>query len=472
MLQDLYEYFGRPAAGSDNSVLACQLASSAWRGYAIDKAFIYGTWAHAAGAAALIEERNSPVAVRARVEELRLGLPVLERAARKLNDGVTDSKAATLEAVGKKAAGTRLGTYCAAVAVARSKDKEADQCRKLIKAGRFYPQFRVLGALSGRMSGGGGLNPQGISTRKKGSKIRDGFTMASGVLSELSGGDFASFQVAISAAVWDDKALTEALRGGKKFHGLFGASIYDMAYDDVKNDDEKYGRAKSGVFLTMFGGQAAKLAETMGITLERAEGGLADLRGRFPGIGRAEDELALRFCAMSQAVDGGPVVWREPDEFVESVYGVRRYYTLENSIQRALFDLAEKLPPWLDGKDPVERRVGRKQKSGGALRSALYGAAFGLQGRTLRTAQNHRIQSPEASIAKSLQRQLWDEFQPAGVHPWRLSLLPVHDELVVAHVPGLPLAGAVDRLVETFKGRVPLIAMDWVSGLTSWGILK
>ena len=53
---------------------------------------------------------------------------------------------------------------------------------------------------------------------------------------------------------------------------------------------------------------------------------------------------------------GSAVIWHEPAEFVESFLKFRRYFTLENTIAKA-----------------------RIQTAGGAVSSALYGAAFGIQ---------------------------------------------------------------------------------------------
>ena len=91
---------------------------------------------------------------------------------------------------------------------------------------------------------------------------------------------------------------------------------------------------------------------------------------------------------------GTKVVWKDPADYAETMLGFRRYFTLENRIARAIFDLARKPPKhWKDCKVKVVRRD-RVQTAGGAVSSALYGAAFSMQAANMRAAANHEIQSP------------------------------------------------------------------------------
>src|SRR4029079_19641999 len=105
---------------------------------------------------------------------------------------------------------------------------------------------------------------------------------------------------------------------------------------------------------------------------------------------------------------GSQVVWDEPADYIESFLGFKRYFTLENMICRALFDLARKPPKnWKDCKVKVVRRD-KVQTAGGAVASALYGAAFQSQAANMRAAANHEIQSPGGQITKDVQRRIWN----------------------------------------------------------------
>ena len=87
----------------------------------------------------------------------------------------------------------------------------------------------------------------------------------------------------------------------------------------------------------------------------------------------------------------------------------------------------------------------------------------------LRASANHKIQGTGAQITKRVQRKVGD-LQPAGFHPWQVSTLSVHDELLVAHRP--ELAETVNKIVkeevEQMKAIVPLLAIDWVQHASDW----
>ena len=154
---------------------------------------------------------------------------------------------------------------------------------------------------------------------------------------------------------------------------------------------------------------------------------------------------------------------------MSSLLGFRRYYDLENRICRVLFDLAEKPPKeWTNLKVTVRRRD-RDQTASGAVRSALFGAAFQIQAANIRTATNHIIQSTGAGICKHVQRLIWD-LQPSGVHEWVIRVLNVHDELMVTSQKEtkVVIEQVVRKSVESYKYLVPRISIDWSNTLGSW----
>lgn len=175
-------------------------------------------------------------------------------------------------------------------------------------------------------------------------------------------------------------------------------------------------------------------------------------------------------CSMRQPGGiGSKVEWHTPADYIESLFGFRRYFTLENRIAEALFSLANDPPKdWLKLKLKVTRRD-REQSVAGACRSALYGAAFSIQAAAMRAACNHRIQSSGAQITKRLQRRIWD-IQPSGIGDWLVEPLNIHDEInsvdhkdVVGRVDGVVL-----ETVESFRETVPLIKMIWKKGIKTW----
>ena len=97
---------------------------------------------------------------------------------------------------------------------------------------------------------------------------------------------------------------------------------------------------------------------------------------------------------------------------------------------------------------------------------------FSLQGHILRAAANHEIQSPGGQITKHLQRKIWD-IQPAGVHPWYVRPMNVHDEIMCPRSATLVKDGQiraiVDEVIKEYKERIPLLKMEWKDNLTTWG---
>ena len=220
----------------------------------------------------------------------------------------------------------------------------------------------------------------------------------------------------------------------------------------------------------MYGGDWNTLVQKLGVSETRAKAAYADFVKRYPGIGKARNKTFDAFCSMRQPAGiGSAVVWATPAEYIETFLGFRRYFTLENKICKALFDLARKPPKhWRDVKVKVMRRD-RVQTAAGAVASALYGSAFQMQAANMRAAANHEIQSPGAEITKSVQRRLWD-LQPAGVHPLMLAPLNIHDELMVVAKPSIveSITTTVRQVVESFRDKVPLVGMTWFSEMSNW----
>ena len=167
------------------------------------------------------------------------------------------------------------------------------------------------------------------------------------------------------------------------------------------------------------------------------------------------------------------MIWKEPNDRVVSFLGFPRYFTLENKICRALFELANAPPKgWRNHAVKVWRRE-RVQTAGGAVASALYGAAFGLQQANMRAAANHEIQSPGGQICKHVQRAIWD-LQPVGVHELKVAGMNVHDELMCVTHPDYvtKVTEKVREVVESYRPQVPLIGMTWNEAQANWAEKK
>lgn len=466
LLRQLRRYWGMPPGGDTNSELAIAVACCRAVGFPIDPQRTFDLHD-----AALTQMAAAPRAPGIVLSTLHSHLDPIERLV------VQDTTAETLEAVVKQYAPPHpAGVFAKRVADARSAEKTVDMLGKVLKVGYAAWDFKVVGTLSNRMSGGGGNNPQGV---RKGD-TREAFLMA-------QGGDFDGFEPAIAAAVYGDKALEEVLRKGLKINAVFGAAMYDKTYDEVRNSDPKkqdqqlvpglgwdgdlYGPSKEGFLAWMYGAQDPKIAASTRLPEDQVTAGIERFFNKFPQLrdGRKRDQDA--FCSMTQPRGlGTNVVWRDPAETVESLFGFKRYFTLENALTRTLYDLSssptEGLKALERSRVKVRRRADRLQTPGGAVRSALYAAAFQLQARNMRAAGNHRIQATGAHITKELELRCW-RHQPYGFHRLVVQLMNVHDEVDEA-LGKVDLTADAAATVEEYRKHVPVLAMSWKTGLRTW----
>lgn len=251
---------------------------------------------------------------------------------------------------------------------------------------------------------------------------------------------------------------------------LFPGMTYEQVCATDGHSDGPYDKGKKGIFAIFYGGEAYTLITRLGVQQEIAERAFQGLTKRFKGIGRFGARIIEEFGALRQPNGiGTKVIWKEPKDYVESFLGFRRYFTLENRVMKALFELAQNPPTEWKNLDIKVIRRDRIQKVGGAVQSALYAAAFGMQGRNIRAAKNHHIQSPGAEITKAAQRALWD-LQPVGVHVWIVRPLNIHDELMCPTAKGHESAAreAVNGVVQYYRKHVPLLAIDWIDNIKNW----
>ena len=174
---------------------------------------------------------------------------------------------------------------------------------------------------------------------------------------------------------------------------------------------------------------------------------------------------------MRQEELGRAISWHEPKEYVESFLGFKRFFTLEFSIVKALYNLAQNPTEEMKSlKIKVRRRDDRIQTAGGALQTAIYAAAFSIQSAVVRAAVNHVIQSPGGEMTKLLQNKIWS-LQPNGINPWKVMPFNVHDEIECPVVKSLQdkLKNYVNEFIEEYKKYVPLLSMKWKQNIKSWG---
>ena len=465
--RDLYKHLGSPAAGDDDSELACMVGAVRWKGFPVNLSAL-----KALREQVQVTTNSAPKAPGAVKNYL---LDCMDDEDKILFESVIQgsTKKIVLEEVARTWVDDDekplpVATRAQEVLDARQAKSELDLIDKLLRAKRFHASFNVIGALSSRMSGGGGdLNPQGVKRTKY---IRECFPLADNTM-VLCGGDFDSFEVCLAIAYYGDEKLEAAVKSGKKIHALFGTKLYPgMTYDQILDHKEKYTRSKSGVFALIYFGNEHTLKTRLGVSIEVANEAYQGFIQEYPGIGEGRQKITDTFCSMRQPGGIGTAVeWNEPAESIATMFGFKRFFILENQICKALFKLAQRPPKqWKQYKGKVIRRD-REQSISGACRSALYAAAFTLQGANTRAAGNHVIQGSGAEITKHVQRSIWD-IQPSGVYAWIVQPMNIHDEIMcpVKHGHEKKVQEQVDTVVESYKSTVPLIKMDWHVDLTSW----
>ncbi len=480
LTRDLYKYFGSPSEsiGEYNSMLACMVGALHWKGYKIDEE---------EGKRQLTEQSTI---VESCEKEISFNSPKqvltwLKEAANPIEAALfSDTKIETLENLQENGS-DEVVRRAQVVLDGRHAKMKVNLLNKVLQAKRLYVTFKVTGTKSNRMSGGsmessatgrgGSINPQGIG---KG-PLRNVFLLAPDDMS-LDNGDFSGYEVAIFAAVSQDEGLIKTLESGKSMHGLWGCSLYDMGYDEMmatekiplNEPDGYYSRSKRSFFAKMFDAQPFKIGQVVKLPEETVRKGIEKFETDYPGVAIEREKVYNSFSAMTQPEPFGAIHWNEPDEYVESFLGFKRYFTLEFSIIRALYDLANDPTPEMKrvGKQIRVTRRDRIQTGSGALQSAVFGGAFSLQSAIIRAAMNHKIQSPGGEMNKVLQSRIW-ELQPKGIGEWVVMPYNVHDEIEcpVKATYQTALKQIITDFVSEYQKYVPLLKMDWKQNCKSWG---
>lgn len=198
--RELDRLWNYPAHSDDDSILACSVASCRWKGYRLDLPKLRE----------LIENYKArlkyPISPRKVREYLRPVMSEIEWAASRLETGTAKKILEDLRNLPEwkdHPVQERAGH----ILEARAAKKKIELLEKLYVAGRFHPSVKVIGALSGRMSGADGLNAHGIDKTKE---VRSCFPLAFED-EVLMGGDMQSFEISIAAADYNDPKLTASL---------------------------------------------------------------------------------------------------------------------------------------------------------------------------------------------------------------------------------------------------------------------
>lgn len=478
-LKDLFIYFKSPIdhiTNNDlnyNSMLACLAGSLHWKGFQID-----------------LEKLKKQIEVNQEIVDKNLGFinfnapkEVISFLTHVANDFekvmITSSDVDTLNNLLANGS-VELQQRVNIVLEGRRAYKKLELLKKLEAAKRLYVTFKSSGTKTNRKSGGtnydkavkgGSINPQGIP---KGSQTREIFTFTPADMI-LDGGDFDSFEVSIADAVYKDKNLHADLMSGKSVHALWGSFIYNKSYEEIfktkgvpsSEPNGYYERAKESFFAKLYLAEPFTLSNVLLLSEEEIERGIKNFEDKYTGVKENNKRIYKNFSALSQPVPFGEVIWAEPKKYIESFFGFRRYFNLEYSIIKALYDLACDPPEEMKKLKIKVKRRERIQTVGGALQSSLFGAAFSLQSSIIRAAGNHEIQTPGGEITKRLENELW-KLQPNGINEWVIMLFNMHDELLCPNKINDKVEDTVKNFIEEYKKYVSMLSMTWKRNMDSW----
>ena len=504
MVRDLRRKFGG-TPGDMESTLACLVGSVRYRGYPVDIAGV-----------AREHAKSAKLAQSAGDLDWRKVLPKLhELCTDPLEASIIKStKDEALEPLTKwigddgQEGSHPVAKYASAVRVARQHRFRVQWLEKLLTAGRFHPSLSPVGTLTRRASGSGGFNPQNIDKEKEtrclftlsdtpaSLKQYDRWLVSKGLagigklpdLGKWKGcvGDFDSFETVLAIAAWQDELLTHYVNEGIKPYHVFGSYLYRRTLGGPRADSkvalkeiqkkENYvqyaSRAKNCWYGLLYGAQEFKISQTAGVPIEDVAEALKLMADECVGMAKGRQAVFDKLSCVVQEYEHGPFTWVEPDAKIANIQGWERDFGFEVGIIKCLFELPKKLPhDWRKLEQRVTRR-GQEQTISGAVSSAIFGALKQMEARMKRQAGNCIMQSSGAMYCKDLECRIW-ELQPAGVHPWQVVPLNIHDELDGTIRHNITATPIVKRALRAYAVRVPLIKMEWQEdGVTSWASKK
>lgn len=366
----------------------------------------------------------------------------------------------------------------------RKHKKRLQLYRKLEIAGEAFPSFRVIGAKSGRMSGADGLNYHGIDGS---AEIREIFTLTDDEDWVVSGGDMNSQELAIASAVMKDEDLGDVLRDNKKLHAIFAASASGLPYDQImKYADDKsrqeskwYALGKVCAYSIMYGASAFNVAQTLSCSNEEAQEKIDAFFAQFPAMTETRKLVKRKFETMTSDSDGRISIKEPEQDYIESAFGFRRSFRTELDVMiqirhniKLWDNLAKTRPEWAPvlNKQVIRKEKRGPQRTSNAMASAMYAAVFSLQGKILRAALNHLIQSAGRTCTLRVQKRIWDEVQPTGIHQFEVKLLSVHDEIATVSPRRNceAIRQAVKSEMKDLTETIPLLSLDWGTDVGSW----
>ena len=191
------------------------------------------------------------------------------------------------------------------------------------KTNRIHTTFNQSVASTGRLSS---VRPnlQNIPIRtKRGMKIREAFIAREGF--SLIAADYSQIELRIMASLSKDQGMLDAFNNGIDIHSATAAKVYKVDIDEV--DRTMRSAAKSVNFGIIYGISAFGLSQNIGISRSESKQIIEQYFEEFPAVKEYMD------LSIQKARD---------NEFVETLYGRRRYLKDINSRNAVMRAAAER----------------------------------------------------------------------------------------------------------------------------------
>jgi len=294
---------------------------------------------------------------------------------------------------------------------AKLKSTYVDALPKLVADdGRIHTDYNQTITATGRLSS---KNPnlQNIPVRTKlGVEIRKAFVSPKG--KTLLAADYSQFELRLAASMAKDTSFIKAFQDGSDIHSLTASQVLDKDIKDVSKEERS--AAKAINFGILYGMGVRNLAKSTGFSKDEAKSFLETYFEKHPQIQEYIDAMKLK---------------AHTDEYVETLFGRRRYLPDVNSSMHMLVAAAERM------------------------------------------AVNMPVQGTQADLVKMAMLKVQDWIEGAGLDV--KMLLQVHDELVfeIADKDMEKAVPEIKKIMEAiWPSDVPLVVDAEVG--KNWGDLK
>ena len=332
--------------------------------------------------------------------------------------------------------------------------------------GKLYPDFKIIGTATNRMSGRGGVNYQGVSREGKIRKL----VLAS------QGGDFDSLEIGIAASFFHDEQMLADLDNGVDLHTQTACllDLIDIGYDEamiIKNNKghlrhyeikEARQKAKGINFAILYFATSHKISEILNCEPEEADEIINEkFFGHYPQLKRTREKY-YKNIVTADTINWDKRSIRKMVDKVVDACGNERWLIVERELAAWLWekgrDIAKEA---VRNSENVPPEVIRKEHKGeqtieNAIYSALLGAAIGIQNTLYRQCGNFPIQSTGAHFTKKLMQRIWEEH--------RIPMMNIHDELLIPRgyeEKYLEIKETVRKFVEENKKVIKHLSMGW-----------